>query len=983
LLRGSVDRCCGQDGPTAIDSRWRSNAAPLARMRPPLVRAVPRGRLTKLLSRDDGQRMLLVVAPAGSGKTTLLVQFAHAAVRPVAWYWADSSEQSSSLFISRLEQSLAEALPGLERGWESTEDLCRGLEEWHGPFPLLVIDDFHVLQGSPAETAFENVLLSAPRLQVVLGSRALPGFDLSRLRVSGRLLELGPEDLRFRSWEVEHLFRDFYGEPLAPEDLALLTRRTEGWAAALQLFHLATRGKPPAQRRRTLERLSTSSKPMREYLARNVIDELPQHLRDFLLQTCVLGKLSASICDSYLGAGNSARTLEELERRQLFTSAVNAEEEYRYHEVLRSHLEAMLVEELGEDDARIRYRTAGNLLEQSGALPDALRAFCRAEDWEAVRGLVGREGERLANGSPGSFEFLPATISRHDPWLLLAAARQQRAAGKFRSAVETYREAEEAFGPALASDVCRRERRTLTAWLGPAPKPPSGWLGLIRQATVSDPRAARRAASTGPPGAEQTLAAGIAALLAGHLEEALGILERLSCEPEASLAVGVGASVATAVSRLLSGDMSGIRMAESSADNAEHLGLPWLARVSRAALALAHGADDRSQNGSARLGFDREQDPFGAALATLLEGWGRLNAGRDARRELEQAADEFGHLGATILEEWSRAALSLALARSGDPLAGKSAMRAQARARALGVPGAQVLAGCALAEVDSDRRLDYENLARASPGACGLAILQPGSEPGSTPFAIGNGHTQSLAVRCFGGFSITRHGIPLDLRVVKPRVRQMLRLLALHAGRPIHRDLLIEALWPSTDPDAASRCLHVAISSLRQLLVANGGNGRSLVARDGEAYRLALPDGARVDLIEFDRAFADGRAARALREIDRSVGAYQRVVDLHCGELLPEDGPAEWVVQERSRRCGEACAAAEAIAEMAIDRHDFEAAAAACERGLHIDRYRDKLWRLRVVSCEQAGELAAALRARRDYQQVIAELSAPPVPSAT
>ena len=224
-------------------------------------------------------------------------------------------------------------------------------------------------------------------------------------------------------------------------------------------------------------------------------------------------------------------------------------------------------------------------------------------------------------------------------------------------------------------------------------------------------------------------------------------------------------------------------------------------------------------------------------------------------------------------------------------------------------------------------------------------------------------------MRCFGGFSITWHGIPVDLRVVKPRVRQMLRLLALHAGHPIHRDVLIEALWPSTDPEAASRCLHVAISSLRQLLQANGGNGRSLVARDGEAYRLALPDGASVDLIEFDRALADGRAARARRDIDRSIGTYQRVVDLHCGELLPEDGPAEWVVQERARRCGEACAAAEAIAEMSIDRHDFEAAAAACERGLRIDRYRDKLWRLRVVSCEQAGELAAALRARRDYQR--------------
>jgi DNA-binding SARP family transcriptional activator len=206
----------------------------------------------------------------------------------------------------------------------------------------------------------------------------------------------------------------------------------------------------------------------------------------------------------------------------------------------------------------------------------------------------------------------------------------------------------------------------------------------------------------------------------------------------------------------------------------------------------------------------------------------------------------------------------------------------------------------------------------------------------------------------------------------------MLRLLALHAGSPVHRDLLLEALWPATDPGAASRCLHVAVSSLRQLLPANGDGGRPLVARDGEAYRLDLPDGASVDLIEFDRAFADGRIARAGRDIDRSIGAYERVVDLHCGELLPEDGPAEWVVQERSRRCGEACTAAEAIAEMAMEQHDFEAAAAACERGLRIDRYRDKLWRLRVASCEQAGELAAALRARSDYQRLIAELTSPP-----
>src|SRR5439155_1226173 len=82
-----------------------------------------------------------------------------------------------------------------------------------------------------------------PSITFVMGTRALPGFNLSRLRVSGSLLEIGSEDLRFRSWEVEHLFRDFYREPLPPEELAELARRTEGWAAGLQLFHLATRSR--------------------------------------------------------------------------------------------------------------------------------------------------------------------------------------------------------------------------------------------------------------------------------------------------------------------------------------------------------------------------------------------------------------------------------------------------------------------------------------------------------------------------------------------------------------------------------------------------------------------------------------------------------------------------------------------------------------------------------------------------------------------
>ena len=65
-------------------------------------------------------------------------------------------------------------------------------------------------------------------------------INLSRLRVSGNLLELGADDLRFRSWEVEELFRDFYAEPLPPVDLAELTRRTAGCGVKPAAFRRCT-----------------------------------------------------------------------------------------------------------------------------------------------------------------------------------------------------------------------------------------------------------------------------------------------------------------------------------------------------------------------------------------------------------------------------------------------------------------------------------------------------------------------------------------------------------------------------------------------------------------------------------------------------------------------------------------------------------------------------------------------------------------------
>jgi ATP/maltotriose-dependent transcriptional regulator MalT len=112
---------------------------------------------------------------------------------------------------------------------------------------VLALDDLDVVAGTPGEAALGTVVdLAPPWLAVAATCRQPPAWKLPRLRVSGALYEVGPDDLRFRSWEVERLFADVYGEPLPPGDLARLAHGLEGWAAGLQLFHLATRGKHAA-----------------------------------------------------------------------------------------------------------------------------------------------------------------------------------------------------------------------------------------------------------------------------------------------------------------------------------------------------------------------------------------------------------------------------------------------------------------------------------------------------------------------------------------------------------------------------------------------------------------------------------------------------------------------------------------------------------------------------------------------------------------
>ena len=960
-----------------------------AKVRVPRVAALVRERLNDAFDRVWEHGLGLVVAPAGSGKTTALAQFAAAVDVPVAWYRAEAAEADPRLLLAYLERALGAALGPLEPGWETLEQAVAALERWPGRRALLVVDDLHVLAGSEGERTLGRLVdYAPPALTVLVGSRSSPRLNLSRRRLAGALFELGADDLRFRSWEVEHLFHDFYREPLPPEDVASLARRTEGWAAGLQLFHLATQGKPADERRRAVAALGTRSKLVRDYLARNVLDELRGELRAFLLDTCVLTRLDGRLCDRLRGAPGSQRLLEELEARQIFTVPVDDEGTFRYHEVLRAHLEAALVEEVGEAEVAARYRRAGGLLEQAGALPEALHSYCRAGDSAAVTRLLGARGGELVDEAVTWLDALPPTLAEEDPWLALASARRRLAEGRLRAAVTAYQRAELAFAASTPREVCRRERHIAAAWLVAAPVPASKWTGLLRAATRRAPLAVRSQVAL-VPGPYGRFAEGMASLLAGHMEAASGLLSTAARHPEANPVLAVGARLARAAGCLLGGTPPPAAEVEQIVAQAEALDLPWLARVGGALLALTGRAERVEDAVKVRATCDRDDDAWGGAVISLLLGAALLWRGEAPAGELASAASRFRQLGAGTLAVHADSLGAIAAARLGRTAARTQALHAEAGARVAGVRGAQVTALLALAVAGGERSGDHLDLARTLAAECGqhwdalvrgLPELWPAAGRAAGAGALQPASTAApaaprLTMRCFGGFELRLDGEPVALGALKPRVQVLLRLLAMRGGRPVHREALVEALWPQADQAAGMRGLQVAVSTLRRFLEPDAGRGQAvLLVREGHTYRLALPEGADADVVVFARALAEARAARAVGDPRRAERAFEQALDAYGGELLPEDGPAEWVVGERERCRAEAAEAATALAELQLARNATMSAALTCERGLAFDRYRDPLWRLLVEAYEHAGEHAAAERARRGYAAMLAEL---------
>src|SRR5215212_4525267 len=279
-----------------------------------------RTRLLDWLDIRIHRRVVFVIADAGYGKTTLLADFSRRTRLRTVWYRLDEDDRDWVGFLAHLVAAgrehdpnfaprTAASLRSLEPGGPTRED---AVETFLAELPsittdgaALILDDFHLADEITdiRSIAREIVVRGPERLSIVFASRRPPAIPVSKLRSLGELAELGIADLRFSDVEMEQLFRDTYGRPLEPDVLTELAKRTEGWAASLTLVQAALRARTPAETRSFVRSLSGARDELHDYLAEEVVGDLPVIHQQFLMRTSILQIVTPELVQVATGLG--------------------------------------------------------------------------------------------------------------------------------------------------------------------------------------------------------------------------------------------------------------------------------------------------------------------------------------------------------------------------------------------------------------------------------------------------------------------------------------------------------------------------------------------------------------------------------------------------------------------------------------------------------------------------------------------------------
>ena len=439
---------------------------------PPRPKVVLRPRLIERLNEGLYRKLTLISAPAGFGKTTLVSEWLAARTEDrglrtetvisslspqssalstrVAWLSLDEGENDPTRFLTYLVAALQTIAATIGAGVlgvlqspqpPSTETILTALLNEITTIPdhfVLVLDDYHVIDAKPVDTALTFLLEHLPpQMHLVIATREDPQLPLARLRARGQLTELRTADLRFTPSEAAGFLNQVMDLDLSAEEVTALETRTEGWIAGLQLAALSMRGREDVAR--FVRAFAGDNRYIVDYLVEEVLQRQPERVRSFLLQTSILDRLSGPLCDAITDQNDGMVLLDALERGNLFVVPLDDTRHwFRYHHLFADVLAAHALQEQPAQ-VPILHQRASAWYADNGLPADAIRHALAAKDFARAAGLVelawpAMDGRFQAATWLGWAKALPDELVRARPVLSVAYAWAFLNGGKLEAA---------------------------------------------------------------------------------------------------------------------------------------------------------------------------------------------------------------------------------------------------------------------------------------------------------------------------------------------------------------------------------------------------------------------------------------------------------------------------------------------------------------------------------------------------------------------
>lgn len=362
------------------------------------ARSIRREYVADLADQARDARLVLFRAPSGFGKTTAMRQYydqAHADGRAVAWLTLDPLDDDFRRLLLHLVAAFDAILPAadpigaadvnLNDADQHAFELVDRIEQAPASFALF-IDDYEATT-TPSVDELVRLILDRlpPHGQLVIASRRMPAVQMGRLRARGELVEVDQHYLRFSRDETALFLRSEGALVLSENDVAHLYGATEGWPAALWLARTAlTRRSSPEAFIRTF---SGSDTAVADYLAEEVLSQMPPQEQRFLLRTSVLNELTPELCDAVCRVSDSHEILRRLEAHGGATLIDADRRLYRYHGLFASFLRSQL-EYQARDEIPTLHRRASAWFRSAGRPVPAIEHALAGGDLDTALTLL-------------------------------------------------------------------------------------------------------------------------------------------------------------------------------------------------------------------------------------------------------------------------------------------------------------------------------------------------------------------------------------------------------------------------------------------------------------------------------------------------------------------------------------------------------------------------------------------------------------------